>query len=309
MLMVRSDKGEVNRYGSYDDYHSALIAFLEPGPAATGNVNQEENPPVSQNLVEEPTSADEYWKQALAAIEKLDNEQALILLRKALELDPENINYLTRLGDLTTSSREAVNMYERLLKLNPNSEPIKNKLGFTYLALPDYDKALDSFLKIYQANENTFNKMILGDVYRYTMDFKQAQNLHRQALQEVEDGRKENDRSIWVVNYMPTTDGDQRNIKENLQLVTYSEKKALVLFAQALDNIFVGNLRNADQNLREALKVLDDKDDRYRRVLALFINRARACKLIKRGSSIENEKLDEMIDRLTELRQPKLEKK
>ena len=85
-----------------------------------------------------------YWE-----VEKQD--QAIDLLKRATDIDPEHDSSLNTLGYFYAEKKihldEAKNLIERALKISPNNGGYLDSLGWVYYKKGMYDKALDVLIE------------------------------------------------------------------------------------------------------------------------------------------------------------------
>ncbi|OQW38087.1 MAG: hypothetical protein A4E20_04755 [Nitrospira sp. SG-bin2] len=99
---------------------------------------------------------------------QLDEAQSSIC--KALEDEPDNVNYLLLAGNINTAANRfgfASTIYHRILQLNPEYAAGWNNLGHCYHALQRFDEAAQCFAKSlhYQGDHfDPYNNMLLINV-------------------------------------------------------------------------------------------------------------------------------------------------
>jgi len=163
-----------------------------------------------------------YSVRWLAHFKEKNYDAALDDVKKGLALDPNNVEFLQALGDISYSKnnyREAVDAYQKVVLKNPNSaadlyfyiakaqsslgdvpaqiaaaqEAIKRGtqfIGDAYLILADgYEKqkkddaAIDAYKKAIAAKPNTYSAYeSLADIYRDQNKFSEAIDISRKAL-------------------------------------------------------------------------------------------------------------------------------
>lgn len=89
------------------------------------------------------------------------------LLKKAIELNPNNSTALHLYGSLLNSqkSSECIQFYEKCLKSNPNSYLSYNGLGNFYLKSNKFEKAEENYTKAIEINPNRSAKIYKNRAY------------------------------------------------------------------------------------------------------------------------------------------------
>jgi cytochrome c-type biogenesis protein CcmH/NrfG len=108
-------------------------------------------------------------------------------LKNFLRDNPGNIQALVSLGDLYFEGkqiREAIEVFEEAVKLDPKSVHIQNGLGGLYMQTGAFDLALQSFQKALDIDPNHLNSLFhMGMIYRYSKkDTKTALEIFERLL-------------------------------------------------------------------------------------------------------------------------------
>lgn len=110
-------------------------------------------------------SGDKYYQAG-------DVDRAIIEFKKALALDPGNVNVLNSLGvchGVREDFDSALDCFSRAINLDPEEGMAVYNAGYTYLCKGDYDKALELFLKAGELDENLFEAAFqAGRIYMET---------------------------------------------------------------------------------------------------------------------------------------------
>ena len=99
-------------------------------------------------------------------------EEKIAELKNFLRDNPGNIQAMVSLGDLYVGGkriREAIEVFEKAVKLDPKSVHIQNDLGGLYMQTGAGDAALQSFQKALDIDPNHLNSLFyMGMIYRYS---------------------------------------------------------------------------------------------------------------------------------------------
>ena len=100
-----------------------------------------------------------------ASFEGKDANKAEILLRKAIEVDPQNFDAHFDLGKLYTKSKDqakAIKSYQKAAGLNPRSAKTAFNLGFIYATTEDYANAEEQFHRAVELRPPFLDKVIFN---------------------------------------------------------------------------------------------------------------------------------------------------
>ncbi len=103
---------------------------------------------------------------------------AIEAYRSALEIEPDDITLLYRLGDLHILERnieDAIEVFQRIEQLRPDDLQIKQRLAFSFLEIGDTAKAIRS-LEAFVENDPTNGAVLyyLGELYQQEGDIERA---------------------------------------------------------------------------------------------------------------------------------------
>ncbi len=123
---------------------------------------------IAQNQITIP-EVKVYYSQALRGqagkLLRKNPGEAGILLRKALEADPQNAGAHFDLGNLYTKSKDyskAINAYQKAADLNYRSTDTFFNLGFIYASKKDYMNAEKMFLLVSESRPNYLDKALFN---------------------------------------------------------------------------------------------------------------------------------------------------
>jgi tetratricopeptide (TPR) repeat protein len=91
-----------------------------------------------------------------------DSTEALAKLQRSLELDQQFTQTFLLLGDLHLSReewQEAVEAYQQLTNLDPESVPAWSAIGYAYSQLGQLDRAIDANNRILQTKPDDYNTL------------------------------------------------------------------------------------------------------------------------------------------------------
>jgi tetratricopeptide (TPR) repeat protein len=123
--------------------------------------------------------AQQYYRMA-------EVDKALVLIRKAVQLDPKFKEAYQLLGEMEIAQgrwAEASKTFQTLLQNHPGEEDPQFFLGLTYLQLRKYPQAQDVFKKIIQTNPKSDRAYyFLGKVYLAQKQYDQAQKAFQETV-------------------------------------------------------------------------------------------------------------------------------
>lgn len=134
-----------------------------------------------------PQSAELYSRMALLYEKQKNRPQSIKLIKKALELDPDNPDILNFLGysyaEEGTNLDEAERLILKALAVKPESGQIIDSLGWVYYKKGLYDKAVVQLERAFQklSTDATIAEH-LGDVYVKQNRLHDALRIYRKAL-------------------------------------------------------------------------------------------------------------------------------
>ena len=118
-----------------------------------------------------------------------DSTNSITYLKKALEMEPENINYLNNLAIayLSNSEEKSIDTFELVLQIQPNNTLARNTLGDIYFRRGDSKKTIlhyDRVLNYTQASFNTLYNFItilydLGEYHHSLQYINKALNMKK----------------------------------------------------------------------------------------------------------------------------------
>lgn len=139
--------------------------------------------------------AAELYYEAYDAIMAGDFEKAEILLRQALELDPEFVDAMSNLGIVLRrlgKTDEAIEVLKKCISLNPYNSTPYNSLCIAYMDKRDYKNALktcqDEIKVLPDEGEAYYNE---ASVYMNTREFKNAVQSYKKAIMLLKDKDEE----------------------------------------------------------------------------------------------------------------------
>lgn len=126
-----------------------------------------------QNVID----AEELFESGLSLCLMNKNEEAIIALKKALELDPRISEAYNKLGDCLYKlgrTKEALENYLKCQELNPKNQNNYYDLGRTYMALGDNAKALENFKIANNMKPQTDIHAFVGKIYFDMKQYEEA---------------------------------------------------------------------------------------------------------------------------------------
>lgn len=115
-----------------------------------------------------------------------DFETAAAWLMEAIEEEPQNTTYLLFLANILVQQEkieDAVSLYEEILLLEPDNEPVNTRLGILYSHLGEYDTAELIFRDLLSRNaESYFTTLSLARLLNQKNEYDEAALLYERAL-------------------------------------------------------------------------------------------------------------------------------
>ena len=116
----------------------------EPEQDPDGSTEQE----ASEITIEDGLAHGEYFNQARRAMVRGEYPRAVKLAEKAVEGNPEFDTYLLTLADarfMNCEIEEAINAYDRLIEVNPNSKPFLWQRGLALYYAGEFEEGVAQF--------------------------------------------------------------------------------------------------------------------------------------------------------------------
>lgn len=116
-------------------------------------------------LKEHPHNAPLLFSKAVVLFQLDQIDEALPFLHRAIENDPENLEYINALGVFQRNMRlfnDAIQTFKKMLKTNPDCYEALHNLGLVYGDMHNYEKAIKYYkkaLKIAPRNEDTLSNL------------------------------------------------------------------------------------------------------------------------------------------------------
>lgn len=132
-------------------------------------------------------AAHQYYQQAGVCEYKQDTQGAINLIKKAIEVNnDDDVMLYTKLGGLYASSEqyaEAVQAYQKALKLRNNDAFIYVSLGSIYQTLGENDKALDAYKKALElCPEYKYNYINIANIELAKKNYNDAEDYYSKFL-------------------------------------------------------------------------------------------------------------------------------
>ncbi len=224
--------------------------MLTPGSSAA----QPTAPPSTQ-----AAEADVFVAHGIVAYDEGRFEDALTMLRRALEIAPDHVDALYNLGLTllaTGLTDEAIESFERVLTLSPDDEPTLFQLGLAHLAHGDYDKAQPPLERAFALNPTRDSLGYYVGVLRYrALDHRGAVEAFRRGV---------------------TTNAEMQQLARfytGLALTALGQKGQEVAaeLEEALRMQPASPLTAAAERLRQAALAARDRDRRFRAEVSLGV--------------------------------------
>ncbi len=128
-----------------------IIAYLDACREKSLNNKEDAAKKFLEVLTINPNNAAAKYELARIMDEKRAYDKALDLVNEALKGDPENTYYLDFKAELLTkqsNNKEAVKVYEKILKLRPRDVEVLYKIADTYILMQKYEDAIGYYDKV-----------------------------------------------------------------------------------------------------------------------------------------------------------------
>ena len=129
--------------------------------------------------------AEELYKTGTAAVTDPKTIKSIEVLRNFLVLNPDNELILSSLGRILLQSKytlEAMNIYTKLISLNPNSADDRYNLGICYFHKQDYKKATEEFQRAIEINDYPDAYLYLGAINKLEGNIDRALYYYRERV-------------------------------------------------------------------------------------------------------------------------------
>jgi tetratricopeptide (TPR) repeat protein len=121
--------------------------------------------------------ADEYFSTGTAIPSSPNTVKALKFLNNYLRLNSYEVDILSLLASIYVQikeTRQAIDLYKKVLELKPDHPEIHYNLGICYFHLQEYELAEQYFLEAIRINDHTDSYLYLGGIYKLKNDFNKA---------------------------------------------------------------------------------------------------------------------------------------
>jgi tetratricopeptide (TPR) repeat protein len=223
-----------------------------------------------------PNSDAAYYQMAQVVINNGDLKNGKLFTGKALEIDPDNIWYLTMLGGLYYQEKNidsAIIFYERAIKLFPDKENLDLTLGNLYSEAKKYDKAnsiFESFDKKYGVNETSTLSSIrnLMAENKYDEAMNKTLNLLKEypdelmyngVLADIYRSKGDKEKAIEVYNRLLEKNPDNPQVQLSLCDFLLTEKSYNDLFI-LLHEIILNNNIEKENKISLLAKIIEIPD-------------------------------------------------
>ncbi|OUM64491.1 hypothetical protein PIROE2DRAFT_8727 [Piromyces sp. E2] len=142
------------------------------------------------------------YLKALILRQNGEIEESLEILRMVERLDPTNIVNIKQIGRslfLLGKHRAAIEIYDDALKLAGKDWEIYHNRGICYMYLKDYRKAIESFYKALEINNNDSTYTHLGKLLVICGEYEEAIALYEQAITNSHSNRFSNSNKTFFL--------------------------------------------------------------------------------------------------------------
>jgi tetratricopeptide (TPR) repeat protein len=210
----------------------------------------------------------ESWFLLAIVCERLgDNNSAFEWYQKALELSPDNTDYIIAVGRMYVAQNEfamAEEFYHRLISAKPADTDLKIAVAQMYLEWGQNDKAVGLYEQA-QLMKPENNELLeaLGSCYILVNDWQKAHDIHKQLYQRCQDKTAKN-RYLKIMAFTATEAGDYSSaMKYYSQLTMQDKANADFWFSMGQAALGAGSLQQALICSQKALKLKPDMAEAY----------------------------------------------
>lgn len=129
--------------------------------------------------------AEELMKSAVTRLRENPNSDVTDIGKRLTDMYPKDVNSYGQLLYYQTFKRDSTGALEtlkKMLKITDNPAPVYNQLGYTYMALNQYDeaeKAFDKYIQLAPGNPNVYDSK--GDFYMSIKEYNKAYDSYMKA--------------------------------------------------------------------------------------------------------------------------------
>ena len=156
------------------------------------------------------------------------------LLKKALELEPNNFNVLNNLGLISANSgenKDAEIYYKKALELRPDFLDAQINFGNLKMSQNQNEEAKKLFISALKQNNKIIPaKISLASYYEKSGNFEEAKNLYKEILEE-NPNHTVADKSISLIHKYKKNDPHLKMMEEKLKFFKLNDKVQLPTFA------------------------------------------------------------------------------
>jgi tetratricopeptide (TPR) repeat protein len=273
-----------------------------------------------------PGSDAAYYQMAQIVIANGDIKNGKKYVTSALNIDPDNIWYLTMIAGLYYQEKNidsSIIYYERAVKVFPEKEDLQITLGNLYSENKDFEKAsqiFDAFDKKYGVNEKSTlssirNLMAEGkydDALNKTLLLENKypeEILYKGLLADIYRGKGDNDKALEVYNKILETDPDNPQVQLAVCdfFITTKNYNDLLRF---LNVVMLNSKINRETKISLMARIIDlpdlTKELQDKLVISLMVleanyNNDNIIPLLRPELLMKENKIDEAEQRLEEL--------
>jgi tetratricopeptide (TPR) repeat protein len=165
----------------------ALKEVKPAKPLDTTNVVDSGSATVEPDLVMPADDSGTYLTSAEQYLKAGDDANAILAYRRAINVDPKNIDIRVKLSKLYTNRRmfpQAIDELERAQQIDPKNEAVRNELARVYEAKGSPDKAAGVYVKQADTNPKDISARITaGDSYYAQKNLGEAEKQYQLAAQ------------------------------------------------------------------------------------------------------------------------------
>ncbi|MBW6440891.1 tetratricopeptide repeat protein [Patescibacteria group bacterium] len=175
----------------------SVISFVFIMPMLFGfynNINPQQGDVADKNqyIQKNQTSSETNYKSGITLFDEKNYSSALDFFKKAIDEEPNNINYLTEYAITNYRLKnysEAIKTYQRIIVIDENSVSSYNSIGNIYWIMENYDAAENNFKKAIEINPSIISAY---NNYALMLDEKGQIEEAKEILQQGMEANSEN---------------------------------------------------------------------------------------------------------------------
>jgi tetratricopeptide (TPR) repeat protein len=145
---------------SYDPNY--LVTYIQKGISLAKIDTIKAKKIISDQQTNHPSHFKIYWGLGQIALELQHNNEAMMYLKRAVELNPYHFSSMKDLAYLSKIEGDngmCIHYYHRFTELNPYDEEVFNYLGLAYDDADRKEEAINCYVRALEVNPNYFESL------------------------------------------------------------------------------------------------------------------------------------------------------